>query len=144
MQRNAPSLRERGGLQSSMSALCFVVMPGLILSRFRALMLILAFGLGLAAQAMPNVVMAAQMQSPAQAGISSGTLSPGCDGDMQHGCGLAADCTAASCCTIPALPAQSTALEPHAPAVFPAWADANVAGIASAPDPHPPRAFLHS
>jgi hypothetical protein len=118
-------------------------MLGLSVSRFRALMLLLAFGLGLAGEVASTAAMAAQMQGPAQAGISTGALCLGCDSDMQHG-GLAPSCMATSCWTVPALPAQSASLEPQPPAVFPASADAIVTGIASAPDPHPPRAFLHS
>lgn len=118
-------------------------MLGSFVSRFRVFILVLAFGLGLAGQVASSAVMAAQTQGPAQAGISTGALCPGCDSDMQHG-GLAPSCMATSCWTIPALPAQSTALEPHAAAVFPVSADAIVTGIASAPDPHPPRALLHS
>lgn len=106
-------------------------------------MLLLAFGLGLASQVMSSAAMAAQMQGPAGAGISTGALCPDCDGDMQQG-GLAPSCMATSCWTIPGLPAQSTALEPHAAAIFPVSADANFAGIALAPDPHPPRVLLHS
>ena len=117
-------------------------MLGSIAGRFRVPILLLAFGLGLAAQAMSNVAMAAPIQEPAQAGIRSGALCPGCDSNMQRG-GLAPSCMATSCCTIPALPTQSMALEPHAEAAFPISADVSAAGIASAPDPHPPRAFLH-
>jgi hypothetical protein len=116
-------------------------MLGLSVSRFRALMLLLAFGLGLAGEAASSAAMAAQ--GPAQAGISTGAFCPGCDADMQHG-GLAPSCMSVFCSTIPALPAQSTGLERLPAAVFPASADVVVAGIASAPDPRPPRIFLHS
>jgi hypothetical protein len=118
-------------------------MLGSSVSQFRVLVLLLAFALGLAGQAVSNFAMAAQMQGPTQAGICAGTPCPDCDGDMQHG-GLAPGCMSSSCWNIPGLPAQGTALEPHVAAVFPVSADAIVAGIASAPDPHPPRTFLHS
>jgi hypothetical protein len=111
-------------------------MLGSFASRFRVFMLLLAFGLGLAGQVTSSAAMAAQMQGPTQAGINTGALCPGCDADMQHG-GMAPSCMVTSCWTIPALPPQSTALEPRP-------ADAIVTGIASAPDPHPPRTFLHS
>ena len=117
-------------------------MLGLVVRRFRVLMLLLAVGLGLASQVVSNAAMAAQMQGPVQACLGAGTLCPGCDADMQHG--SLPSCMTASCWTIPALPPQSTALEPRPAAVFPTSADAIVAGIASAPDPRPPRAFLHS
>ena len=112
-------------------------------SRFRVLILLLAFGLGLAGQISSSAAMAAQMQGPAQAGIGTGAVCPGCGTDMEHG-GLARSCMASSCWTIPALPAQSTSLEPGPAAVFPASSDTIITGITSAPDPHPPRVFLHS
>ena len=115
-------------------------MLGLFVSRFRVVMLLLAFALGLAGQAVSSAAMAAQMQGPAPVG--SGTLCPGCDGDRQDS-GLAPSCMVSSCWTVPALPAPSTALEPRPSAVFPASADTITTGITSAPDPHPPRAFLH-
>jgi len=107
-------------------------MPGLFVSRFRVFMLLLAFGLGLGVQVASSAAMAAQMQAPAQAGISSGAVCPGCDMDMHHG-GLAPSSMLGSCLTAPALPAQSTGLEPLPAAVFPASADAIVTGITSAP-----------
>ena|SRR6516225_10752080 len=118
-------------------------MLGFFVSRFRVVMLLLAFGLGLAGQVVSSAAMAAQMQGPAPAGISPGAPCPGCDPDMQRG-GLASTCMVSSCWTIPALPPQSTTLEPQPAAVFPTSADAIVTGVASAPDPRPPRAFLHS
>ena len=111
-------------------------------SRFRVLMLLLAFALGLAGQIASSAAMAAQMQGSAQAGASAGSPCPDCDADIQHG--LLPSCMAMSCCTIPALPPQSTTLEPRPAPVFPASADTIVSGIRSAPDPRPPRAFLHS
>jgi hypothetical protein len=118
-------------------------MLGSFVSRFRVLILLLAFGLGLAGQVMSSAAMAALMQRPAQADIDTGAVCPGCGTDMQPG-GLAPSCMASPCWTIPALPAQCTSLEPGPAAVFPASADAIVTGITAAPDPHPPRAFLHS
>jgi hypothetical protein len=118
-------------------------MLGSFVSRFRVVTLLLAFALGLAAQAMSNVAMAAHMQSAADAGISPDVACPGCDTDMQHG-GLAPSCRASSCWTVPALPPQSATLERQPAAGFPPSADAIVTGITSAPDPHPPRDFLHS
>jgi hypothetical protein len=118
-------------------------MPGLFVSRFRAFILLLAFGLGLGVQVASSAAMAAQMQGPAQAGVSSEAVCPGCDMDMQYG-GLAPSCMLGSCSNSPALPTQSTGLEPLPAAVFPVSVDAIVTGIASAPDPHPPRVSLHS
>jgi hypothetical protein len=118
-------------------------MPGLFVSRFHVFMLLLAFGLGLGVEVASSAAMAAQMQGPAQAGISSGAVCPGCDMDMHHG-GLAPNCMLGSCSNTPALLAQSGGLERLPTAVFPASADATVTGITSAPDPHPPRVSLHS
>jgi hypothetical protein len=118
-------------------------MLGSFVNRFRVLMLLLAFGLGLAGQVTSSAAMAAQMQAPARTGIGAGTLCPGCDTDMQDG-GPAPSCMVTSCWTIPALPPQGTTLEPRPGVVFPASAEVIVTGITSAPDPHPPRAFLHS
>ena len=117
-------------------------MLGSFVSRSRILMLLLAFALGLAGQVVSNAAIAAQMQGPGQAGASTGSPCPDCDADMQHG--LFPSCTATSCWTIPALPPQSTTLEPRPAAAFPASADAIITGITSAPDPYPPRAFLRS
>jgi hypothetical protein len=118
-------------------------MPGLFVSRFRAFMLLLAFGLGLGVQLASSAAMAAQMQAPARTSINTGAPCPGCDTDMQHD-GLAPSCMFGWCSSTPALPAQSTGLEPLPAAVFPVSADAFVTGITSAPDPHPPRVALHS
>jgi hypothetical protein len=117
-------------------------MLGLFVSRFRVLALLLAFGLGLAGQAVSNAAMASQMQMAMQPGISSGASCPGCP-DAQHG-GMAPGCPLAACWTIPALPAQGTALLPRPPATFPEPTEAIITGIKSAPDPRPPRAFLYS
>ena len=117
-------------------------MLGSFVSRSRVLMLLLAFALGLAGQVVSNAAMAAQMQDPAPADVGAGSPCPDCDTDMQHG--SLPSCMTMSCWTIPALPPQSTTFEPRPAAVFPTSADAIVTGIASAPDPRPPRAFLHS
>ena len=117
-------------------------MLGLFVSRSHILMLLLAFALGLAGQVVSNAAMAAQMQGSGQAGASTGSPCPDCDADMLHG--SLPSCMTMSCWTIPALPPQSTTLGPRLAAVFPTSADVIVTGMASAPDPHPPRALLHS
>jgi hypothetical protein len=118
-------------------------MLGSFVSRFRVFILLLTFWLGVAGQVTSSAATAAQMQGPALVGINGGALCPGCDGDRQDS-GLAPSCMGSSCWTVPALPAQSTALEPLPSTVFPASADTIITGIISAPDPHPPRALLHS
>lgn len=116
-------------------------MFGSVISRFRVLMLLLAFGLGLAGQIVSSAAMAAQMQAAANAGMATGMDCPGCPSDQTGG--MAAGCTVAACWTIPALPAQGGAAERPAQAVFMASAELIIAGIATAPEPHPPRSFLH-
>lgn len=118
-------------------------MLGSVISRFRISVLLLAFVLGLASQALSGVAMAAQMQ-PEASMTSPGAPCSGCDGDGQQR-GMAAGCTVAACFTNPALPVQSTITMPlRHPATFAATPDIVIAGIVTAPDPHPPRSSLHS
>ena len=117
-------------------------MSGSVISRFRALMLLLAFGLGLAGQIVSSAAMAAQMQAAAHPGTATGMNCPACPGDQ--GGGIAASCTIAVCWTIPALPAQGGAAERPPQAVFVRSVELTVAGIATAPDPYPPRSFPHA
>lgn len=105
-------------------------------------MLLLAFGLGLAGQVTSTAAMAAQMQSVAGPGIASDHPCPKCPGD-QHG-GMAIGCSAVACWTAPALAAQSTITESVPPVAFTASPDVMIVGIATAPDPHPPRLLLHT
>jgi len=116
-------------------------MLGSVISRFRVAMLLSAFALGLAGQILSNAAMAAPMQPAARPSMTSGALCPDCTGDQQHR-GMAAGCVAAPCWPVPALPAHSTIPEPLPRVAFAASPDVIAAGIASAPDPHPPRFFL--
>ena len=120
-------------------------MLGLVISRFRTTMLLLAFALGLAGQVLSSVAMAAQMQPAAGPNMTSpGASCPGCDGDGQLG-GMAVGCTVVACWTAPALPAQDTITgSVERPAGFAAPPDAFIAGVTAAPDPYPPRSSLHS
>src|SRR6266851_8446912 len=118
-------------------------MLGAFVSRFRVLALLLVFGLGLAGQGVPNGAVASQMQVVTVSGLSGGDMCPGCGADEQHG-GMAPGCSVASCWTVPALPAQTAASYARPPTTYAASTDVTVAGIPSAPDPHPPRSFLQS
>lgn len=118
-------------------------MLGSVLNRFRIALLLMAFSLGLAAQVISGVAMAGQMQSPSNPGMTAGTMCPGCATDQEHG-GMSAGCTVAACWMVPGLPAQSTIPAPPPRMTFITGADITVAGIASAPDPYPPRFSLHS
>jgi hypothetical protein len=116
-------------------------MFGSLITRFRVAMLLLAFGLGLAGQLVSNVAMASQMQAPTQIGIGSGHMCPGCATDEQPG-SMMAGCSVAACWTSPALPAQDTGPQLRPAASFSISPDRVIAGVTSAPDPHPPRPFL--
>lgn len=113
-----------------------------VITRFRVVMLLLAFGLGLAGQIASSAAMAAQMQVAPTAGMATGMDCPGCPSDQTGG--MPASCTVAACWTIPALPAQVGAAERLHQAVFMPSAGLIIAGIATAPEPHPPRPFLHT
>ena len=117
-------------------------MFGLVISRFRVVMLLLALGLGLAGQIASSAAMAAQMQAAPNPGSATGMDCPGCASDQTGG--IAATCTVAACWIIPALPAHSGTAEPPPQTVFMPSVELIVAGIATAPEPHPPRPFLHA
>jgi len=118
-------------------------MLGSLLSRFRVVMLLLGFGLGLAGGVVSDAAMASQMQGPMQSGLSTGHPCPACPDGQRSA--MMPGCTAmAACWTTPALPAQGAALQRRPAAGFPDPADASIAGIASSPDPHPPRSSLPS
>jgi len=112
------------------------------ITRFRIVVLLLAFGLGLAGQIVSGVAIAAQMQAAANPGIGAAMVCPGCPSDQAGG--TAASCTVAACWTIPALPAQGGAAERLPQTVFIPTADVVFAGIATAPEPPPPRPILHA
>ena len=116
-------------------------MFGSVISRFRGLVLLLAFGLGFIGQVLSGVAMAAQMQAAATPGMATGEVCPGCPSDQQGG--MNTGCTVTACWTAPALPVQSKIPEFEPRMVFTPSAELIIAGIAIAPDPHPPRPFLH-
>ena len=116
-------------------------MLGSFVSQFRVLMLLLAFALGVAGQVASTAAMAAQMQPVTSVGMASDDLCPGCPGD-QHG-GMMTSCSVVGCWTTPALTAQSATFGPSPQVAFVVPSDIVIAGIATAPDPHPPRPIPH-
>src|SRR5712692_7750374 len=80
-------------------------MLGSVISRYRILVLLLAFGLGFIGQVLSGVAMAAQMQAAATPGIATGEVCPGCPSDQRGG--MNTGCTVAACWPVPALPMQS-------------------------------------
>ena len=117
-------------------------MLGSFVSRFRVLMLLLAFALGLAGQVASTAAMAAQMQPMTSEGMmTSDHPCPACPSEQPGG--MMPTCAAIGCWTVPALPAQSAAPQPSREVAFGVLPDVVMAGIATAPDPHPPRSVLH-
>jgi len=117
-------------------------MLGSVISRFRVIVLLLAFGLGLAGQVLSGVAMAAQMQAAIAPGIMTDAVCPGCPSDQQGA--MAAGCTFVACWTVPALPVQSKIPELRPRVLLTPSAEVIIAGIVIAPDPHPPRPILHT
>lgn len=116
-----------------------------VIIRCRAALLLLAFVLGLGGQAASIAAMASPMRTPMQPEIAAVHPCPGCGMDAQQGAMAPGGCMAGSICgSIPGLPAQSAALGARGTASFAASLEPAVAGIVSAPEPHPPRSFLHT
>ena len=105
-------------------------------------MLLLAFALGMAGQVASTAAMAAEMQPVTSVGMASDDPCPACPRDP-HG-GMMASCRVVGCLSAPALPAQSATLDPVPLVAFAVPSDIVIAGIATAPDPHPPRPILHT
>jgi hypothetical protein len=112
-----------------------------VISRVRVLAMLLAFGLGIACQVLSGVAMAAQMQAAPAPGIAGAAICPGCPSGQRDGM-AAAGCTVVACWTVAVLPAQGEFTEPRPPVVFRPSDAVILAGIATAPEPHPPRPFL--
>jgi hypothetical protein len=112
-----------------------------LVSRFRVLTVILAFGFGLLGPVASNLAMAAQMQ-PASGGMASDHPCPACPND-QHS-GITPMCSAVGCWLAPALPAHNAPAEPMQRTAFAIPPDVLITGIATAPDPYPPRLPSHA
>jgi hypothetical protein len=115
-------------------------MLGSLINRFRVVLLFLALGMVLAGQGVANGAAMENMQQVASPGMVSDSPCPGCPGD-QHG-GMASACCILGCWTAAALPAHSTPPEPMPRVAFAIRPDVVIAGIATAPDPYPPRSRL--
>jgi hypothetical protein len=113
-----------------------------LLNRLRLATLLLAFGLGLVGGVASDAAMASQMAGIGQSGLSADHPCPMCP-DAQSGA-MMPGCTTAACWTIPALPVQTTVVQPRPAAAHPEPAEPRIAGIVFSPDPHPPRALPHS
>lgn len=111
-----------------------------LINRLHVAVLLLAFAAAVAGQAVASAAMMASMQPVTSPGIGSDNPCSGCLGDQQHA--MTAGCSAVGCWAAPVLPAQSTTPEPLSQVAFAASADVVIAGIATAPDPHPPRSSL--
>ena len=118
------------------------VMLGFLTTRFRFVILLLAFALGLAGQVASNGAMAAPMQAAMDSGMATGMNCPGCPSD--HDSGMTDSCSVAACWSIPALPAQSATARSRSQTVFIRSGEPIITGIATAPDPYPPRSFLQA
>ena len=116
-------------------------MLGSLVSRFRVLAVVLAFGFGLLGPVASNVAMAAQMQSMS-GGMASDQPCPACPGD-QHG-GITPMCSAVGCWVAPALLGYNVPVEPMQRMAFVTPPDMMIMGISTPPDPHPPRIPSHT
>jgi hypothetical protein len=117
-------------------------MSGSFVSRFRVLVLLLAFGLGMAGQVASAAVMAMQMQPATSAGIASEHHCSAYPGDQDGG--LMAYCSAVGCWTAPALPVRSVTGAALRHITFSLGREVVLVGIVNPPDPHPPRLIFHA
>ena len=110
--------------------------------RLRAVLLLVAFGLGLATQAFAAgtttgpVVPVVSMKMVAHA-TSGMTHCAACD--QTNRSGTVASCPAALCWSVVAAPAQVARIERAQAIVFAPPPDAAPHGLAVRPEPHPPR-----
>jgi hypothetical protein len=112
------------------------------LTRVRAFAMLLAVGLGLAAQLAATAAMAEAMASPTETQLSAAHMCPGCGGggDM----GTPAQCGTVFCWNMVAVPAAGLVFVGIEPARFAPARYENSAGLAPRPDPYPPRTTFHS
>lgn len=117
-------------------------MLGFLTTRFRFVMLLLAFALGLAGQIGSHGATAAPMQTAMASGMASGMDCPACPGD--HNGAMTDACSVIACWSIPGLPVQIATVARRLQTVFTRSGEPIITGIATAPDPHPPRTFLQA
>ena len=114
-----------------------------ILARLRALLLLLAFGLGRAGQATAAPLMTMPASPPettvmAMAGTSD---CPGCPGG--YDLGMSPACAATSCPATMAVSPQGPIVEPIGRTVFAPVYVHLAQGVSTDPEPHPPKSILH-
>lgn len=112
----------------------FANMAAVGLIRSRLFLLVLAFGLGLGGQVAARIAMATPLASTVAIASAAGQH-PGCGGAAAP----APRCPIAFCSIAPAIILPASSLEPPAAAIplFPFEAAGH--GVASRPDPHPPK-----
>ena len=132
-------------LERRIAGTMLAMMFRMALIRLRAVMLLLAFSLSLAGQAVAGVALAGQMSAaPGEpVFVTSGAAMGGCSDCDGGNAALSPTCALAFCCGFVALPAPAAApLERIASGGFgPARYDASL-GIRLRPDPYPPRTLL--
>jgi hypothetical protein len=106
--------------------------------RRRALLLLVAFFLSLAGQAVAGAAMARQGSPTTLVSVTTGKMCGDCAGGGDTP--MMPQCPVAFCTTMPAMPTQTASFgERIAPEDFVAARYEIPIGVASAPDPHPPR-----
>jgi len=111
--------------------------------RFRVLLLLLAFGIGLMAQAVPGLAMSPGMNRGSGISMSNPDDCPGCAGGNSSMAMMPA-CAAAFCSIAPAILGQTPVLEPPASLFFRPVAIGIGQGLAVPPRLGPPRTSFQS
>lgn len=117
-------------------------MSAFFFRRLRAVLLLVAFGLGLATQAFAAGTMIGPVAPVASTKMvahdASGMMHcPACD--QANRTGTMPSCPAALCWSVVAAPAQVARIEHAQAIVFASSPDAAPHGLAVGPEPHPPR-----
>jgi hypothetical protein len=131
-------------LERRLAGAMLSMMFRLALIRLRAVMLLLAFSLSLAGQAVAGMAMAGQM-SAAPGGpvvVTSGAAMGGCSDCDGGKTALSPTCALAFCWGFVALPAPAAPLERIASGGFGPVRSGFSPGIRLRPDPYPPRTLL--
>jgi hypothetical protein len=108
--------------------------------RLRSLLMILAFGFGLAGQVLMGAAMATPMPATGTS-VKAVTDCPGCPGG--DNAAAMGGCTVAYCWNLVAVPVQSVPVERVAPAAFATGHYDLHPGLSSRPDPYPPKSSLY-
>jgi hypothetical protein len=112
-------------------------------ARIRTLILLLAFGIGLAGRIVPALAMSALPNPATDISMSNPAGCPGCNaGDSSMA--MAPACAAAFCSVAPAITGQAPAIEPRAHPSFRPVAFAARQGLTVRPILGPPKPAFHS